>query len=44
MDQLLFGTAKKLSATALSQQSPRDPIGREIPALAHSWPKPRATH
>jgi hypothetical protein len=36
--------AKKLSATALSNASPFDPIETEMPASRACWPKPRATY
>jgi hypothetical protein len=36
--------AKKLSATALSNASPFDPIDTAIPASLACWPKPRATY
>ena len=35
---------KKLSATALSKQSPRDPIDWAIPAARACWPKASETN
>src|SRR3954465_8192319 len=39
-----LSVAKKLSATALSKQSPLDPIEREMPASRAAWPKARDTY
>jgi len=39
-----FSVAKKLSAAALSKQSPFDPIDLAIPASPAVWPNARLTY
>src|SRR3954466_2827002 len=39
-----LSVAKKLSATALSKQSPLEPIERAMPASRAAWPKARETY
>ena len=43
-DELLLSVEKKLSATALSKQSPRLPIEMAMPASRAAWPKARLTY
>jgi hypothetical protein len=44
VDELFFKVAKKLSATALSKQSPLLPIDWAMPAARACWPKASETN
>jgi hypothetical protein len=44
MDELFLSVAKKLSATALSNASPLEPIDMAMPASRAVWPKARETN